>query len=116
MSNFAKGVGVVLLLAVALAGLYLGGWWVKRDSVNRQSVINTESYARQQALAQEAIDLHTEVTRLDVRALDAETDQEKTVLGAQRAALVTEFCDAYYQVTVLNAVGPDLVIFASKEC
>ena len=116
-----KAVGAVLLvlviLAVVVVGGWLGGWWLKEETTNRNSQINNDSYARQSALADEVIDLHTQITDLDVRAAgDGVNAEQKTLILTQRAALVNNLCDAFDQTTGTTTLPTDIYTFTAKEC
>jgi len=106
----------VLAGGAVLVGLWFGGWWLREESVNRSSEINNDSYARQTSLAEEVIDLHTQIAGLDVRAAGDVTDEQKTLIGTQRAALVTNLCGAYDQTTDTVTIPSDIHAFAAQEC
>lgn len=119
MSKASK-IGLGILAAVAVAGFlvasYLGGWWLREDAVNRTSQINNDSYARQSALADEIIDLHSQVADLDVRAAGDVTATQKELILTQRAALVENLCASYDQATGTTTVPADIHSFAAQEC
>lgn len=104
------------IVALILVGLFFGGWWLREYAVNRSSEINNDSYARQTALAEEIIDLHKQITDLDVRAAGDVTEKQKVLIGTQRAALVNNLCSAYDQTTGTVTIPPDILSFATKEC
>lgn len=116
MQSIAKGILAVVVGAGVLAGLWLGGWWLREQSVNRNSEINNDSYARQMALSEQIIDLYPQITDLDVRAAGDVTDEQKTLILTQRAALVTNLCAAYDQTTGTVTLPSDIHAFAAKEC
>lgn len=109
-------IGLAVVGALILVGMYQGGWWLKEDGVNRNSQINNDSYARQSALAEEIIDLHAQVTDLDVRVAGNVTAEQKTLILTQRAALVTNLCEAYDQTTGTTTIPSDIHAFAAQEC
>lgn len=109
-------IGVLVVGALVVVGMYQGGWWLKEDGVNRTSQINNDSYARQNALAGQVIDLHTQVTDLDVRAAGDVTDEQKTLILTQRAALVSDLCSKYDQSTGTTTLPTDIHSFAAQEC
>ena len=119
MSNM-KIAGLWLLAAAVgaavLVGMYQGGWWLREDGVNRTSQINNDSYARQSALAEQVIDLHKEVTDLDVLAAGDVTAEQKTLILTNRAALVTDLCAKYGQTTGTTTLPADIHAFAAQEC
>jgi hypothetical protein len=118
--NKIKKTGAVLLLAAlaaaVLVGLYQGGWWLREDGVNRTSRINNDSYARQEALADEIIDLHTQVADLEVTAAGDVTAEQKTLILTQRTALVRNLCASYDQSTGTTTLPTDIHSFAAQEC
>jgi hypothetical protein len=116
VSPVLKTVVAVIGGAAVIAGLWFGGWWLREESVNRTSEINNDSYARQTALAEEVIDLHSQIADLDVRAAGDLTDGQKTLIGTQRAALVTNLCGAYDQTTDTVTIPSDIHAFAAQEC
>lgn len=119
MSN-GKKIGLATLALVlgtaVIVGLYQGGWWLREDGVNRNSEINNDSYARQSALATEVIDLHTQITDLDVRLAGDVTDSQRTLIGTQRAALVNNLCTKFDQSTGTTTIPTDIIAFAAQEC
>lgn len=116
MNPVLKATVATLGVAAVLVGLWFGGWWLREDSVNRTSEINNDSYARQNSLAEQVIDLHSEIADLDVRAAGDLTDEQKELIGTQRAALVTNLCDAYDQTTGTTTIPSDIHAFAAQEC
>lgn len=119
MSKASK-IGLGVLAAVLVAGFlvasYLGGWWLREDAVNRTSQINNDSYARQSALADEIIDLHSQVTDLDVRAAGDVTATQKELILTQRAALIENLCTSHGQMIEINNIPADIHAFAAQEC
>jgi hypothetical protein len=111
-----KATLATLAAAAVLAALWFGGWWLREESVNRSSEINNDSYARQTALVEEVIDLHTQIADLDVKAAGDVTDEQKTLILTQRAALVTNLCSAYDQTTDTVTIPSDIHAFAAQEC
>ena len=115
-----KAVGAVLLVlalgAAILVGGWLGGWWLKEESVNRNSQINNDSYARQTALTEEIVDLHTQIADLDVRAAGDVTPEQKTLILTQRASLVNNLCSAFDQTTGTATLPTDIYTFTAQEC
>lgn len=115
-SQIGLGILAVLLVGGFLVASYLGGWWLREDAVNRTSQINNDSYARQSALAEEVIDLHTQVADLDVRLAGDVTDSQATLINTQRAALVVNLCETYDQTTGTTTLPNDIHSFAAQEC
>lgn len=115
MKSFFIGVGVVILLALIVVGGYLGGWWLQKDTINRQNRIDRHSYEVQQTYREKVIDAANTVADIDVQIADPSVTQEqKDALEAQRRAVVTQGCDNEQRI---SGERPSQVAeFASKEC
>ena len=112
----ALGIVVVIAAGAALVGLYMGGWWLKEDAVNRNSNINNDSYARQSSLADEIDDLHTQITDLDVTLAGDLTASQEEAVQTNRASLVSNLCTSYGQSTGTTTLSPAIHSFAAREC
>jgi hypothetical protein len=117
--NAAKVTMIALLSVVALVlitvGGYLGGWWLKEDSTNRNTEIQDSSYGRQTALVDEVLDSANEVARIDVAIASADTATQEAYLS-QRAAIVLTMCDSAAKLTgkVPLSASAESLIF--QEC
>lgn len=116
MKNVGIALAVVIVGAGVLVGGYLGGWWIKEDSVNRTSQINNDSYARQLSLTTKIIDLHTQVGDLDVRVAGDVTEDQRTAILTNRASLVVNLCESYDQITGTTTLPKNIHAFAAQEC
>lgn len=88
------GIAATAVAVVAIVGLYQLGWWAEEDAVNRRAEIADESFARQSALRDEALDYHETVLELDV-ALTGASESQRPALEAQRANQLDRFCDSW---------------------
>ena len=113
--NAIKGLGIFLALAVLAVAVYLGVWWLRKDSVNRTAEINEDSYGRQVALVDEVLDAANDINRVDVAIANASPEQAGALQG-QRQALVETMCDAYGRITGKVNLTPSAQTLITKEC
>ena len=96
-------VGIAVTVALVAVGIYLGSWWVMRDSTNRDAGIRQDSYGRQSALVEAILD--------DIREADAPATPQ-----AQRVAIVTIICDNAAKLTGSIELPYSAQNFINKEC
>lgn len=108
-------IGVIAIGAVVVVGGYNLGWWLREDATNRSAEIRNDSFARQSALQAELIDLNRDIANINVQITTANPDQAR-VLGAQRQAIVVQFCDAYGQITDSVNIPQSVISLATQEC
>lgn len=102
-----------LLVAVVSVG-YLGGWWLQKDATDRSGSITNRSFARQNALREDALDKQRTALDIDVQ-LNSATEEQKPALRAQRTAVVSQFCNDVSQM-VAAQITPMQRGFATEEC
>ncbi len=113
-ASILAAIGAILLVVVITVGGYLGGWWLNENAVNRQGRINNKSFARQNALREDALDKKRTALDIDVQLTQA-TPEQSQALRAQRVAVISQFCDDVAQMT--GAQIPDTIAtFANQEC
>lgn len=104
--SYVRGVFVgVLALAVFVAvivGGYLGGWWLKKDTTDRQVGIDNRNVGTQTAWHDEAVDLINQASLLPSDA-------------PQRASLERQACELIGRLTDPYR-SDELVAFESQEC
>lgn len=108
MSSFGKGLAIVLvplaIIAVVVGG-YLGGWWLKADSTDRQVEIDNRNTGTQTAWRDEA---ENEVQRF-LTLPDEPANQ------AARASLRDGACDLIGRLSD-PYVTDQLADFQTQEC
>lgn len=115
MKSATTALVAIVGVVVVLVGLYLGGWWLQEDAVNRTSAINNDSYARQTALAEELTDEYGTLADIDVQLTTA-TDEQAPALRAQRGAVLDKFCLAWSQYTGTATVSDTITAYAERNC
>lgn len=98
-----QAIAAIVFVAVIAVLLYLGAWWIQRDSVDRTARINQDSYARQNALVEQILD--------DVREAN-----DPSIPPAQRSALVDIICDSAGKLTGSVALPSYAARFVTEEC
>lgn len=92
-------VGLAVVGAAVIAGLYLGGFWVAKDATNRQYQVNVNTQQYQAGLiAQE---------RDRVQGIETSNDE------GQKKNLALTFCTVYHDLTVQPE---DLALAFSTYC
>lgn len=94
--------GLILVVAIGVGG-YLGGWWLKEDSVNRTAQINQNSYQRQEALTAAVLD-------------DISEAQDPNLPEPQRKALIDQVCDNAAKLTGSIQISFNAQQFIAQEC
>ncbi len=104
------------MIAVAIGG-WLGGWWLNEDATNRRTGIANDSLARQQALVDEVTDKAADIADLDTEiAREPEGSDLADRLGAQRAAIIDQFCQSYGSLTGRLTYPASVDALAAQEC
>lgn len=101
-STFTAIGGVALVCAIGVGG-YVGGWWIREDSVNRQARINQDSYSRQNALVEQVLD-------------DIAEAQGPAIPNPQRLALIDQVCDSASKLTGSIELPRSAQTFIAQEC
>lgn len=109
-------VGLALIAGIIVGGYQLG-WWLKGNAVNRNAAINRQSYEVQQTYREKALDDVTSVRAIDTQIANPAYKADIAQLQAQRAAVVSQTCDAISRLTTSGAgVDPDVQSFHDQEC
>lgn len=112
LSDAAK-IGLALLAAAAVCVvLYLGYFFLLRDSTSRVGEIKRQTFEYQQGRIDNATEKVNEVARIDVQLTSPDVDT--TALTNQRAAIVTAACKSIGEVN--GELPAPLASFKSKEC
>lgn len=101
MKNTLSAIAAVVLLAALAVALYLGGWWLTEDSVNRQTRIDRRSDSFVQARIDRARD-----DILEIEALDD---------GGQKASIVRGICASIADLPT-DQRPDDIESFAITNC
>lgn len=110
----ASILGVILLVAIAIGG-YLGGWWLKEDSVNRTQNIRRGSFEYQETRRDEIVRQAATLTDLDVTLANPDLNAEqKGAIRAQREAARTQLCNIASDIS--GDVSPDVASIVNEEC
>lgn len=95
-------IAITLIVALCVA-LYLGVWWIRRDTVNRDASIRQDTYGRQNALVEQILD--------DIREAD-----RPNVPANQRVAIVDVICDSAAKLTGSIELPINARTFIAQEC
>ena len=95
--------GVVLTLTLVVVGIYLLGWWVTKDTVNRTAKINNDSYNRQNALVEEIL-------------ADIPEALNPNLPAGQRIAITSQICDSAGKLTGSISIPFSAKTFIQEEC
>jgi hypothetical protein len=95
MTGIARSIAIGGLVIIGCVVLYLGYWWLNKDSTERQYDVNTGTQQYQNGIISQL--------RNDARGWQVATDP------AQKSLLASEFCTQY-----LNLTAPPADITASK--
>lgn len=107
---------LVVLGAAVITFLYLGGWWVTKDSTDRQGEVNRHSYGYQQSARDELGRNIGEVNTLTVQIAAAAGEQAAALRG-QRHALLANACRVAKQITFTGAPDEqEQMAFADANC
>lgn len=107
-------IGCLALLAGIVIGGWQLGWWMKSYSVSRNAQIYHNSYGAQSADEQQAQNLITQVSTIQVQITDpAVPPAELPALRAQENNIITQACAIIENITQPT---PDVVSFASQNC
>lgn len=104
--------GLVALFGLIFVGREFGWWLDKRGETRRTDIID-QSPARQAAFRDEVLDLHGEITDLDV-TISSATEDQRAALDASRSALVDRFCVRYSQLSITMPIS--VTNLANQEC
>jgi glycerol kinase len=106
-------VGTLAVLVVVV--LYLGGWWVTKDSTDRSDQVNRSSYGFQQAQRQQLSNQITAVGSITSQLSDpAVANDQANALHAQRRAVLTQACQTATQIT--NPLPDDQAAWVGANC
>lgn len=94
--------GLVLVVALIIGGWQLG-WWLKKETVNRNAQINQGSYGRQVALVDDLTRKYAEV-------------QNPNLPENQKQAIVTEMCVDFGFLTGKVELNPNITNYLNTEC
>lgn len=94
--------GVIVTVAL-LVCLYLGVWWLRRDTTDREAQILQQTYGRQNALVEQILD-------------DIEEAEDPNIPLSQRAALVDIVCDSAAKLTGSIELPNYAQTFVLQEC
>lgn len=98
-TTLAALVGIVAVAAL-LVGLYLGTWWLREDSVNRDAEIRRDSFERQETLRDELLDQAADLGDLDVQLANPSlSDDQRDALRGQREAMRRQLCSLAADIT-----------------
>ena len=104
---------IILVVAIAVGG-WIGGWWVKAQTVTKNAQIYQTGYGAQSAYAQQLNSLISQIATIDVQVVSPQTPAaEKAALDSQRASVVTQACDMYSKIT---APASNQSQFAATNC
>lgn len=103
MNKFLLFTTSVLLVVFIFVGGWLGGWWLKEESVNRNAEIRQDSFGLQNALVEQILD-------------DISEAQADNLPPAQRVAVVDIICDSASKLTGSIQLPDNASAFISKEC
>jgi hypothetical protein len=110
---------VLVIVAMILLGIgvfvfiYLGGWWVTKDSTDRQGEVNRHSYGYQQSARDELTRTIGELNTANVN-IAAAPDGLKPALRAQRHAVLAQACRAGSQL--VGDLEPEQANFVIVNC
>lgn len=113
MADFGKIVLGLLAVAVICAVAYAGVWWLREDSVNRQTEINRDQFNYQQTLRDELVDQYDDILAVDTQ-ITVVAEDTAAALTAQRAAMVDQLCSIASQITGELSFTHNEII--RKEC
>lgn len=100
--NILAGAAALALVVAIVVGGYLGGWWLRKDTTDRQVSIDNRQLGTQTAWRDEATDLINTIDLLPEGA-------------TQVGALTNQACDLIGRLTN-PYLSDDLAIFQSQEC
>lgn len=103
MATVLATIAGIMVVVLIIVGGYLGGWWLKKDIVNRDASINNGGYNRQSALVSSILD--------DIKEVEG-----PNVPANQRRAIISQICDNAAQLTGAFTLGYNAQNFINKEC
>ena len=115
MKQVMIGLVAVVVLSGLAVGAWQGGWWIKRESVQRSGDIREDSFARQTALVDTVISAYRDVATIDVQLTTATLNQQPP-LRAHRVAIKDDLCDAYGRLNDTTEIPNSARRFAEREC
>jgi len=98
----AAAIAAVVAVCVVLTALYLGGWWLKKDTTDRRVAINNRNLGTQTAWRDEAHDLINQASLLPENA------PQVVALERQACELIDRLTDPYLDDTLAE--------FQAQEC
>lgn len=96
-------VAALVLVVVIVIGGYQLGWWLKGNAVNRNAVIQQDSYGRQNALIEQ---VYNGIKEAETPAIPA----------GQRTAIISQVCDAAGKLTGSIQLTTSAAAFVQREC
>jgi len=96
-------IGIVVTVVVVAVGIYLGSWWLVRDTTNRDAEVRQQTYGRQNALVEAILD--------DIREAEAPATPPE-----QRVAIVNIVCDNAGTLTGSIELPRHAQTFINQEC
>jgi hypothetical protein len=103
MKSVLKAAVTTVAIAALAVGIYLGGWWLTRDTTDRNARVLQQTYGRQNALVEQILD--------DIK--DAETPG---IPPGQRQAIINQICNAAAKLTGTIELPISTTIYITKEC
>lgn len=101
---------VIVVVAALVVGGYLGGWWLKGDTTNRNANIARHNDGRQIGYVAQARNLDTVLASIDVQV--RQSPDQAAVLTAQRLDIRNRFCAV---VNTVDDVPSDLAADKARE-
>lgn len=90
--------GLIVFAAVVLGG-WQAGWWFRTQDVNREAVVNRESYGFQQSRMDELGNLITDLNKITVQITEIPDPTQNAALRAQRLAEADQACRVARDIT-----------------
>lgn len=94
MRTLISGIAAVVVAAAVILGVWQAGWWFRTQDVNREAVVNRQSYGFQQSRMDELATLITDLNKINVQIAEVPDPTQKAALRAQQFAEATQACRA----------------------
>jgi len=92
-----------MMTVFLLIVLYLGYWWIREDSTERNAQIQQDTFGRQNALVEQILD--------DVREV-----QDPDIPSNQRIAIINQICDSAAKLNGSIRLQPTTELFIMENC
>ena len=102
LGSIIGGIVALALTVLLVIGLYKLGWWITKDSTNRQTTIDRQSTA--------FVTSRIEKIRDDVLELASVPE------GPQKANMTASVCAAVADIEVTTIIPSDVATFAARSC